>query len=97
MEGTSTVTQDGTLSICEKVAIVEVSAARLAECLYQKQGTEIHRGSALGHVGFSRLPLSLRESFRKRCVWEVATNATKREFGNQGGKCVEVAFQRLDQ
>lgn len=91
------VNQDVRLSDCEKLAIVEVSAARLAECLYQKEGTEIHRGSALGRSGFSLLPLSLQESFRKRCVREVATMATKREFGNEGAKCVDVAFQRLDQ
>lgn len=96
LESTSTVNQDGNLSTCEKMAIVEVSAARLAECLYQKQGTEVYRGSALGHIGFSLLPPTLQESFRKKCVRELATNATKREFGNEGAQCVDAAFHWLD-
>lgn len=92
-----TVNQDNSLTTCEKVAMMEVIAARLAECLYQKEDSEIHRGSALGHFGFSLLPQSLQERVRRRCVREIATKATEREFGNEGTKCVDVAFQRFGQ
>jgi hypothetical protein len=92
-----TVNQDNSLTTCEKVAMMEVIAARLAECLYQKEDSEIHRGSALGHFGFSLLPQPLQERVRQRCVREIATKATKREFVNEGAKCVDVALQRFDQ
>lgn len=82
------------LSACEKLALLEIQAARMAECLYQKEGSEIHRGSALRPVGFSLLPSSMQENFRKRCTRIVASEATSREYKNEGKKCVDTVFRK---
>lgn len=89
----STVNKETSLSACEKLATLEVIAARMAECLYQKGGNEFHRGSALRPVGFSLLPQSLQENFRNRCVRIVATQATKREFDKDGSNCVDFVLR----
>jgi hypothetical protein len=83
------------MSACEKLATLELHAARMAECLYRKEGTEIHRGSALRPLGFSLLPRSLQEDFRSRCARVVAVEATSREFGNkEGKKCVSAVLEK---
>jgi hypothetical protein len=85
-------------SPCEQLAAVEVQAARLAECLFQKQGTEIRRGSCLKPPGFSLLPGFLQQNFRNRCVRAVATQATAGEFGKaEGRKCVNKVLDRSSQ
>lgn len=81
-----------TMSACEQLATLELHAARMAECLYQKEGNEFHRGSALRPLGFSLLPRSLQEDFRNRCTRAVARKATSREFGSEGKNCVNAVF-----
>lgn len=76
------------LSACERLATFELHAARMAECLYRKEGSEIHRGSALRPLGFSLLPRSMQEDFRNRCARAVAEEATSRQFGKEGKQCV---------
>jgi hypothetical protein len=85
-------------SPCEQLAALEVQAARAAECLFQKQGTEIRRGSCLKPPGFSLLPGFLQQTFRNRCVRAVATQATAGEFGKEEGrKCVNTVLDRSSQ
>jgi hypothetical protein len=76
-------------SPCERLAKAEVQAAWAAECFFQKQGKEVHRGSVLRPApGFSFLPGSLQQNFQNRCVRAVAAEATAREFGKEGAQCV---------
>jgi hypothetical protein len=80
---------------CERLAELEIQAARAAECLFQKQGNEVHRGSVLRPApGFSLLLGGLQQNFQNRCVRAVATEATSREFGKEGRKCVDEILLR---
>ncbi len=87
-----TIMEDSSSSSCEKLAMLEVNASRMAECLYQTSGNELYRGSALRPLGFSLLPRSLQENFQSRCVRVVAGEATSREFPNDGKKCVDTVL-----
>lgn len=66
---------------CPDYARMELLAARLAECMYEKKGNEIRKGSSLRPgVGFSWLPPSVQKDFQNRCVKEVAAQYISREF-----------------
>ena len=88
------VDESSPISACEKLATLELHAARMAECLYQKEGSEVHRGSALRPLGFSLLPPSLQEVFRDRCTFAAAVEATSQAFGKDANKCVKAVFSK---
>lgn len=86
---------DKAQSPCEQYAALEVQAAKAAECMYQKQGKEIRKGSCLRPVGFSLLPRLLQQNLQNRCLRAVAAETTGREFGMaEGKKCVDSVMEQ---
>jgi hypothetical protein len=87
-------TQSAQTTSCEAYAKLELAAAKAAECIYEQQESEIRRGSRLGFVGFSWLPLSIQTGFQNACVKKVAREFTAKEFGNKEAKtCVDQAWK----
>jgi hypothetical protein len=84
---------------CPEYARMEMLAARVAECMYERKGNEVRKGSSLRPaVGFSWLPPSVQTDFQNRCVKEVAAQHTSREF--KGDKmttraCVNDAWKTI--
>ncbi|KAL3914418.1 MAG: hypothetical protein SGILL_006109 [Bacillariaceae sp.] len=79
---------------CEAYAKVELAAAKVSECMYERKEGEARRGSRLGLGGFSWLSQSLQQSYQNRCVQEVAREFTSREFGKAEAKiCVGEAWK----
>lgn len=71
-------------SECDRYAHIELQAARMAQCLFRREGSEIYRGSALRpQSGFSMLPESLQTDLQHRCARKVATEATTEIFGKE--------------
>lgn len=90
-----TIPREPAMSDCERLALLEIHAARMAECLYRRDGGEVFKGSALRPLGFSLLPRSLQGNFRNRCVRSVATKATAFEYGKEAKGCVDTSFGRF--
>jgi len=93
LRGKAAVEKEKGISPCEKLAKLEIQAARMAECFYQKEAGEVHRGSALRPPGFSLLPRSMQDNFRNRCARAIAIEATSLEFKREGKKCVDAVLR----
>ena len=78
---------------CQPYAQLELLASRAAECLYEKRGTEVRKGSLLRpSVGFSLLPSKTQQDYISRCAQEVTIHNLTQLYGKEGAKqCVKDA------
>lgn len=83
---------------CAARAMAQVQAARAAECYYsavrQAKQAEVKRGPALGHVGFSLYPASVRQMLQNRCLRAVAARYTVCETNREAQQCIQDAMSQ---
>jgi hypothetical protein len=76
---------------CHTYAQLELLASRAAECMYEKRGSEVRKGTNLRpSLGFSLLPSKTQQEYISRCTQEVAIRNLTRAYGrNEATKCVK--------
>eukprot|EP00529_Nitzschia_sp_RCC80_P029985 CAMPEP_0113462184 /NCGR_PEP_ID=MMETSP0014_2-20120614/11946_1 /TAXON_ID=2857 /ORGANISM="Nitzschia sp." /LENGTH=307 /DNA_ID=CAMNT_0000354009 /DNA_START=36 /DNA_END=959 /DNA_ORIENTATION=+ /assembly_acc=CAM_ASM_000159 len=81
------------LDDCQPYAQLELLASHAAECMYEKRGTEVRKGSNLRpSVGFSLLPTRTQQDYISRCAQEVTIHNLSRLYREKEAKqCVKDA------
>ena len=81
------------LDDCQPYAKLELLASRAAECMYERRGSEVRKGSNLRpSVGFSLLPTRTQQQYISRCAQEVTIHNLSQLYGKEGAKqCVKDA------